>query len=131
MRCQNILNGGLTTLTIVIMSFFALQVNALADESLYKLFDQIHELDSNKKNEGGFGLVDASSEELFFDEVLDKIQSNCDGRLGVDYLNCWSDFSPKKCKGLVFIKDKSSWARCVYSCANAGFFSKWLGECSN
>lgn len=67
----------------------------------------------------------------YLDEVVREFQEECRGRDGFDYLNCWSEHSPKKCKSLVYGQDHMAWSRCVYSCGSAGFYSKTFGECSN
>ena len=66
----------------------------------------------------------------FLQEVIDEFREECEGEEGIDYLNCWADYTPDKCKALVYLKDKAAWRRCVYSCGSAGFFSKNFGECS-
>jgi len=67
----------------------------------------------------------------FLNATIEKFKKECKDEKGIDYLNCWSEYSPKKCKGLVYGKDRMTWSRCVYSCGSAGFYSKTFGECSN
>ena len=67
----------------------------------------------------------------FLDATINRFQEECKDKIGIDYLNCWSEYSPERCKSLVYEKDKSAWSRCVYSCGSAGIFSKTFGECSN
>ncbi len=77
--------------------------------------------------------VSASDKEnkKFLDATIKKFKEECKEEKGMDYLNCWADHSPEKCKSLVYAKDKSAWARCVYSCGSAGIYSKTFGDCSD
>lgn len=67
----------------------------------------------------------------FLNATIKKFKEECKNEKGIDYLNCWSENSPEKCKGLVYGKDRTAWSRCVYSCGSAGFYSKIFGECSD
>lgn len=75
--------------------------------------------------------ADDDEDRTFLDETVEKIKKECEDEEGVDYLSCWSDYSPKKCKNLVYGKDRTAWSRCVYSCGSAGIYSKIFGECSD
>lgn len=66
----------------------------------------------------------------YVSEVFYDFQEECADESGMDYLNCWSDHSPEKCKGLVYDRNKAAWMRCVASCANASIYSKTFGDCS-
>lgn len=59
-----------------------------------------------------------------------ELRTECSGKVGVDYFNCWSSISPRKCSSLVYDNDRTAWDRCVISCGSAGFFSRTLGQCS-
>lgn len=67
----------------------------------------------------------------YLDKVISKFTDECKDKSGINYLNCWAEYTPKRCKGLVYGKDRSAWARCVYSCGSASFYTKTFGECSN
>lgn len=67
----------------------------------------------------------------FLDATIEKFNKECKDEKGIEYLNCWSEYSPKKCKGLVYGKDRMAWSSCVYSCGSAGLYSKSFGECAN
>jgi hypothetical protein len=67
----------------------------------------------------------------FLEKTISTFLENCEGKVGIDYLNCWADNSPKKCKSLVYGKDRSAWSRCVFSCGSEGVFSKTFGDCAN
>lgn len=70
---------------------------------------------------------DSEKNRLFLAEVVSDIQKKC--QTGTTFAECRADQTPKKCKSLVY-GDPSGWARCVYSCGSASFFSKSIGECS-
>lgn len=76
-------------------------------------------------------LANENDNKKFLDRTIGKFFENCKGKTGVDYLNCWADNSPKKCKSLVYAKDRRAWKICVYSCGSEGFYSRTIGECSN
>ncbi len=68
----------------------------------------------------------------YLNEVVKTFEEMCTGQKGINFLNCWADYSPKKCKGLVYGQPVNpTWARCVYSCGSAGTYSKTFGECSD
>ncbi len=67
----------------------------------------------------------------FLSKIVVEVKEKCAEETGMDYLNCWADHSPEKCKGLVYESNKAAWSRCVYSCANASFYSKNFGDCSD
>ena len=67
----------------------------------------------------------------YLKEVVKTFEEKCTGQKGINFLNCWADYSPKKCKSLVYGQPVNpTWARCVYSCGSAGIYSKTFGECS-
>ncbi len=67
----------------------------------------------------------------YLKEVVKTFKEKCAGQEGINFLNCWADYSPKKCKSLVYGQPVNpTWARCVYSCGSAGTYSKTFGECS-
>ena len=68
---------------------------------------------------------------LFMEAIWEGVKKNCKGKNGLDYLNCQAEYSPKKCKSLVYDKDRYPWKVCVYSCGSASIYSKNFGECSN
>lgn len=66
----------------------------------------------------------------FLDDMLDVFTKGCKEEKGIDYLNCWADHSPSRCKSLVYAQRHQAWSRCVYSCGSASFYSKNFGDCS-
>lgn len=77
------------------------------------------------------GYVAPGSNEEFLQNVTKNFQEKCAGQEGIDFLNCWADYSPKKCKSLVYGQPVNpTWARCVYSCGSAGMYSKTFGDCA-
>ena len=75
--------------------------------------------------------ADEKDNKAFLSDTIEKFKSNCKGKVGIDYLDCWADHSPGRCKSLVYGKDRTAWTRCVYSCGSAGIFSRTVGECSD
>ena len=73
----------------------------------------------------------ANENSNFLDKIIENFTQKCEGKQGIEYLNCWAKYTPKKCKNLVYGKDRMAWKRCVYSCGNASFISKNIGECSD
>ena len=68
----------------------------------------------------------------YLKEVVKTFKEKCTDQKGIDFLNCWADYSPKKCKSLVYGQPVNPmWARCVYSCGSAGIYSRTVGECSD
>lgn len=67
----------------------------------------------------------------FLDETLNKVKVKCKKKEGIDYLNCWANYSPEKCKSFVYSEDRKAWSVCVYSCGSSGIYSRNFGECSN
>lgn len=72
--------------------------------------------------------ADKRKEREYLNEIRTLIQKECRGSR--NYAQCRSEHSPSKCKPLAFNEDLSAWARCVRSCAHAGFLSRTVGECS-
>lgn len=65
------------------------------------------------------------------DEVIRKISEECNRMSADEYLNCKAEYTPEKCKDLVYATDTRAWARCIYSCGNASTYSKAFGACSD
>lgn len=75
---------------------------------------------------------DANSNKSFLNNTRNKIREECSSKKGsVEYIKCFHEYTPKKCKSLVYNSDKTAWARCVALCGSESFYSKTLGECSN
>lgn len=81
----------------------------------------------------GYSLSAAGSDDgyAFLYEVNQEISENCRGEIGVDYLNCRADYTPERCKGLVYSGNTQGWARCVYSCGLESTFSRTVGDCDD
>jgi hypothetical protein len=75
--------------------------------------------------------ADSNPNSEFLKKTISNFREKCEGKEGIDYLNCWADYSPKRCKSLVYGKDRSAWSRCVFSCGSAGFYSQTFGDCSD
>ncbi len=67
----------------------------------------------------------------YLNGVVGTCREECEGERGADLLNCWADYSPEKCKGLIYDVNKTAWKRCVYSCGTANIYSKTFGDCSD
>lgn len=61
---------------------------------------------------------------------IGRIMAACDGDDGVGWLACIDSESPKRCRQMIYQKDRRPWALCVSGCNGAGLWRRTMGDCA-
>lgn len=71
-----------------------------------------------------------TSESKYYQSVLDSAKACIDAKASSPSV-CFVSATPKKCESLAYSlpSSRKQWAICVRSCADAGVWSSFLGEC--
>ncbi|WP_136805157.1 hypothetical protein [Desulfosediminicola flagellatus] len=71
------------------------------------------------------------NDDEYFNEVVKLFEKNCKEKSNSEFLKCLAEYTPEKCKSLVYGRDRLAWKECISSCGSANIYSKTFGECSD